>query len=747
MDKLPISAVTTPFRSAEAAPSLSETLRVLWRRRWLIAGFVTVALVATLVALHVVESRYTARTLLTIEGRESNVVDLEAVMVGLSGDAETLRSEVEVIRSRGLIQKLVDRLQLGLYPEFNEMLREQGLVRGAVGDGLTWIGKVTGLSTDGFEFAEAGRTSDGDALRARVVDEVLIRLDVGIIRKSRVVAIDFTSADPAISAQAANALADLYIVEQLESKFEATERATNWLNDRVSSLREKVEASENAVELFRKDSGLLQSEGTTITSQQVSELNTQLVLARTARAEAEARLGQIERLVESAGGVESVAEVFDSPLIQSLREQETELRRKTAELSTEYGELHPKMINARAEVLEHQEKIKLEVSKIIKGLANEVDIARARETTMESSLGSLKREVSSANSSEVQLRALEREANADRMLLETFLSRFKETSEQQDPGLQEADARVISRAAVPRKPSWPNKIAVLATVLLAALVGGIGLVFVIEQLDQGFRSGQQIERATGVPSLGLVPMVGGLLRRARAPEAYVLKNPRSAFAEAIRTLHTSILLTHIDQPPKVVLLTSCAPREGKTSIALCLARQQASAGRKVVVIDADMRRPRVHEALQLAREPGLVDLLLGEGTFEELVQIDQDSGAEILSAGRSIPNPPDLLRSERLGGLLDRLAETHDMVIIDSPPVAVASDSRILASRAHVTVLVIRWAKTRREAVDHALGELRSAGTRIGGVVLSMVDTRRHAQYGYGDSGHYHGQAKKYYSG
>jgi len=273
-------------------------------------------------------------------------------------------------------------------------------------------------------------------------------------------------------------------------KFEATRRATSWLNERISGLREKVETAESAVEAFRRKSGLLKGSEGTLVSQEISELNTQLILARTSRAEAEARLTQVRQLIRSSGGATSAAEVLDSQLIQRLREQEAEVNRKVAELSEEYGERHPKMINARAELRDLRSKIESEVNKIVNGLANEVGVAKARETSLQRSVDRLKAQVAKSNSAAVQLRALQREANASRTLLETFLGRFKETSAQEDLDIQQPDARIISRADLPDQPSFPKKRLILALVVVGSTFLGVLLVFFVEALDQGFRSGE-----------------------------------------------------------------------------------------------------------------------------------------------------------------------------------------------------------------------------------------------------------------
>jgi capsular exopolysaccharide synthesis family protein len=566
--------------------------------------------------------------------------------------------------------------------------------------------------------------------------------------RSRVIVVEFTSENPSTAAEIANTHADLYIIEQLEVKFEATRRATAWLNERVAGLRDKVRETERAAETFRQKSGLLEGrgEGVTLTSQELSELTTQLILARTARAEAGARLQQVRELVSSASSVDSAAEVLESLLIQRLREQEAEVERKVAELSVEYGERHPTMINARAEVRDLRNKIQTEVNKIVKGLENEVGVMRVREATLRASLEDMKKRAAKANKASIQLRALEREATANRTLLETFLARFKETSAQEDLNAQTADARIISLAEVPDKPSFPKKRLMIALAFVGSTIIGLMLVFTIEQLDAGFRSGEQIERVTGVPVLGLVPILSGLGRIGTSPETYIVEHPTSAFGESIRTLHTSILLSRVDDPPKSILITSSLPKEGKTVIAACLARLRGKAGQKVVVVDADMRHPNIHRVFGVPLQPGLTELLAGEATFEEVVRKDEATGAHVIAAGRPVPNPPDLLASEQMKRFLGALTKAYDLVVFDSPPVVAVSDARILSNAVDMTVFVVRWADTRREVVGQGLKQIAMSGGHLAGVVLSLVNAKKHARYGYGDSGYYYGRVKKYYT-
>jgi capsular exopolysaccharide synthesis family protein len=540
-------------------------------------------------------------------------------------------------------------------------------------------------------------------------------------------------------------LADFYVASQLEAKFEATQRASEWLSGRVAELREAVDQAERAVEEFRQHSGLIQGKDATLKTQEISELNAQLVVERTKRAEAEARLRQVERLLNGPGGAQAVSKVLQSSLIQSLREQQAEVDGQAAELIYEYGAMHPEMINIRAEAEDLRQKIADEVDRIVQGLRNDVSVARAREDTLASALDQLREEVGQANTDDVTLRALEREAEASRALLETFLARSKETGSQED--FQQADATVISRAAVPEWPSYPRRKLLLVAASGAAAFLGLMLALVVEMFDHGFRSMEQIERQLGAPPLGLVPAIEGFAKLRRSPDTHILEKPASAYAEAIRSLYTSLLLSGGEQPPKTILVASALPKEGKTSIALSLAHMLASTGHTVVLVDCDLRRPTAHRSFGVHSQPGLVEVLLGKTTLKEVLTTDPRSGARLVPAGEPVLNPTELLGSPQMKRFLAWLAERHDLVILDSPPVLAVSDARVLARMVDGTLFLVRWVETRREKVNAGWRQLVEGGGKVAGVALTLVDVRRHAKYGYSDSGAYYGQIKKYYTG
>ena len=719
---------------------LRELLRKVWRRRGIILGTVIVLTVLAALVIFQLTPRYTASTLVMIGARENQVVDVEAVLSGLSDDDKTIQSEIQVIRSRELAAKL----RLDRKPEFNPALQVPGAW-------ATLLDPKTYLPEDWvpvFYGAEVVRRQSEEELVKREFERVVTRfldgLTVATEGRSRVVRISYQSLDRRQAAQIADTIADFYIVAQLDTKFQATQRANEWLNTRLSELREQVLVSEQAVEEFRKSSGLLRGKETTLAAQEVSELNTQLVIERTKRAESEARLRQVEGLLSSPGGTETATEVLESPLIQNLRQQEATVERRAAELASEFGPKHPRIITVQAEMADLQAKIRSEVNRIVDGLRNEVAVARARVATLSGALNDLKRRMGDLNEADVQLRALEREAQANRALFETFLTRSKETDTQE--GFQQADASIISRATIPEAPSYPRKKLLLAFAVSIAGLIGIVLAFVVEKLDHGFRSMEQVESMMGAAPLGLVPALKGVTAIGKSPPHYILEKPASAYAEAIRSLHTNLLLSDVDKTPKVILLTSSLPREGKTSVALSLANLMASVGKKVLIIDCDLRRPSAQKHFEADSRPGLVECLLGQVKLEDAIIEHPKSGAELLPAGSPAPNPPDLLGSRQMKLLLESLAEAYDLVVIDSAPVMAVSDTRILARFVDKTVFLVRWADTRRETAMAGLRQVVEAGADVAGVLLSMVDVKQHASYGYADSGYYYGRAKKYYT-
>lgn len=700
---------------------LGEMLAVIRRRISVLGGIVFAALVMAGLALLLLTPRFTGEVLILIESQENNSVSLDSVVAGLSGDAESVQSEAYVLGSRALADRVVQRMNLENDREFNEALSDSAARR-----------------------PDAGPATAQEY--SRLLDRFQERLEIAPQENSRVIAVRFSSESPEKAANIANALADEYIQSRLETKFEITQRANSWLAKRIEGLREKLAEDEANIEAMRQEYGLLEGNGYTLATQQLVELNTQLVMARTARAEAEARLRQTRRLVDTAGGVGSASEVLDSPLIQRLREQEVEVERRVAELSSELGELHPRMVQLRAEALDLQTRIKSEVNKIVTGLQNQVDISRARERSLQRSLNESKGTVAAGNQNKIKLQALQREADAARALLDTMLAREKETLYQKDMGFQQPDVDVFSPATIPAEPSFPSKGVVIGLALMGSLFLGLMAILILELLDSGFRSGEQFEQVTGTPSIGFVPMTNKPDNYSSLA-AYVAGRPGAAFGESVRTLNWSLSLAFPDKPPQVVLITSSVPGEGKSTIASSLATVQSVAGQRTLLIDADIRRPACHEITGVEKEPGLTNVLAGEVGIDNVLLSSEWSSLKVVPAGMPTMHATNVLGSKKMVMLLDQLRNQFDLIVIDSPPLMAAADARILSRLSDATILTVRWGSTRRQAVKMSVRQLLAAGAPLAGGLLTMVNAKKHAQYSYGDSGAYAGELEKYYVG
>ncbi|HJO23094.1 MAG: polysaccharide biosynthesis tyrosine autokinase [Myxococcota bacterium] len=720
---------------------LREIFGALQRRRWVLAGCVLLITSAVLLVTFQLTPRYTANTEVLIDPRERNVVDLESVLSGLSSDASTIDSQIEVIGSRSLARRVVEQLGLARDPEFNVALREPGPL-GAV---VSWL---RGLFPAGLEDETEEERQEREQFK--VTDAFSEALHVSRVgRRSFVIEVSFTSENARKASRVANTLADLYLVEQLEAKFEATQRATDWLNERLGALRKRVEASEQLVEAYRAEHQLVDSDGITVDEQQVSEINAQLILARADLAETQARFRHVNDLLGSGSGVESVAEVLASEVVRDLRQQQAELAREQAELESRYGDRHPHMIKIRAQRQDLGFEVEAEVKRITANLANEVTVARSRSQSLHRSLEELQRQRSTGEVARIRLRELEREAAANRTLYESFLGRFKETSEQ--AGVAEADARIISAAAVPVDPSYPKKRLFAAVGLLLSLGVGLGAVFLLERLDNGFRTGTQLEAMLGLPHLASIPELSERDRsvegKTLSPEDYVLAKPLSAYGEALRSLRAALLLSNVDAPPRVVVLTSALPSEGKTTMALSLGRASALSGARTVVVDADLRHPSLAKTLGLQPEAGLIETLAGQVSLEDVLIHDEASGLYVLPTATGAANSSDLLGSGSMQALLEKLKKDFSLVLVDSAPVLVVSDTRVLSQTCDKLVFIAQWEKTPRGAAAEAVHALRQFEVDIAGVVFSRLDLKRHARYGYGDSYSYYKNYSSYYDG
>jgi len=726
--------------------SLSNILNTLWlRKRLLLSVTLLLSLLAVLIIYQLVP-RYTATTQLLIGINAAKVVDIEEVMTGnLNGDSAVI-GEMEVLKSRELARKVIERLQLDQYEEFNPKLKKPGFLAQFNPKNLipeTW--------KEAMGLVEIDTRSDEEKAEARftnLINTFLGKLKVTQVKRSQVINLAFESEDPKLAAKIVNELADKYIVGQLQAKFDATKKATDWLNDQLGELKHKVESSERAVENYRKSHALVEvSKGTGLSQQQLSEVNSQLIIARSQRAEAEAKYQQVESIARNGQDIDSVVEVLNSALISSLRGQEAEVHREYSEMLVEYGARHPRMIQMQAEMEDTKAKINMEVKKIAAGLRHSLDVARAREGSLAGSLRQMESKTTGNSQAEVDLHALEREATANKALFETFLGRFKETASTQ--GISQADARVISFAEIPLSASFPKTRLMLMVSVIGSIAFAVFLVFVLEMLNPGVRSPEQVQELFNITTLGIVPR---LMDSKMKPHEYLLAKPLSALAEAINTLRISLSLLNPDAEVKSLLVTSAVPGEGKSTLGILLGRHSATAGQRVVVVDADLRRPTIGKTFKVKTGAlGLTDLLMHHDlVLSEVLVNDPETGMKILTRGHSaFINPIDLFASHRMKSIIDELREQFDLVIVDSAPIMAVPDTRILAGLVDKTIFVLSWDSTPKKVIASALHLLSKDGhNNVAGIVLQKVNLEQYGRYGYGDSGYYHsyGRYKQYYT-
>ena len=710
------------YPSAPQASELAEIFRKLWLHKRVIAACAIIAGAVAVVAVSRLTPTYTANTQVLVGIPDARLSNIQSVVSNVDANTVAVQSEVHVVRSRRVASRVVDWLRLDNEPEFNAALRPKS--------GWPTLGSIRRAAArlikgpeDAAPPTDAERRKAHERQRQRVINALLGRLEVAQVGRSRVLDVRVTSRNPERAAEVANAVSTVYIEDQLRRKSEMTELAEGWLKRQIGELRQQVVSTEQKVEEYRRRHGLFQAKASTVTAQQLSELNTQLILAQAQMAQAKARLSQARTLMRSRRAGDTVPEVLNSPLIQSLKRQQADVGRRAAELSAKYGPKHPKIRNINAEIRDVGRKIRREIAKIVAGLSNQSKTAKARYEALSSNLETIKMRMGKTNEKLITLRALEREAEATRQLFQTFLQRSKETAAQRD--VHQANAMVISRAAVPESPSFPPTKLLIFVALLGGTLIGILLAFVIEQLRTTFRSGEEVETLTGLPTLAVVPASAQPSRAA----SDALAHPTSPYNEAIRRLQTTLSLSAPDDPPKVVMVTSAAADEGKSEVCLSLARMAAAGGARVIVLDCDWRKPHLHRAVGESNDIGLSDFLTAEATVQEVIHSD-DSGAHLVFGGSSVPAPDSLLCSENMRQFLGALNDYYDLILLDTPPVLVGAEVFHLCRMVDKTVFVVRWNHTRRKLAMEGLKRIMEVGGNLAGIVLSQVDAKRYQRHG-----------------
>lgn len=684
---------------------------------------------------------YRASAFLLIEPKRVNAVGPEAEFAAIAVDQMKIASVVSVLESSVLLTRVVRAQGLADDMEFS---RRHGGLRALAQD---WLPSVFGaplVVEDPLEVREARAV-----LR---LDEATRVLRVGL---NYVVRIDVTASTGAKAARLANAIGEAYLTDQLETKLEAVRRATNWYSERLVELRSNMIMAETAVERIRRDFNLTESDrgpGATLQRQTLSELTAQLTQLQADLGQRQSRLELAQR-VQRSGNLEALPEVGASPVIAAIRGQQADVQRRYADAGQRFGPRHPDVLRLEEERRAVDRQLSAEVGRIVTQIRNEFDATQQQRRQLEEQVARLTQEGATVNTGGlVQLRETQRVAEAARLLYDSFLNRAREAEQQQ--GLQEAEARIITAATPPRLPSFPRLLWFLVVPLLGGLAVGVIATLVLGSMENWIVTASDVERELGLPALATVPL---LLRSEQRQGGrfieiieYVATRPLSRFAEGLRAARVGIQLSNVDEMPKVIHFTSAVPGEGKSTLSAAFAISAAAAGMRVAVVDCDLRHPSISKLFGLINSGGVVDIVTGKATLDDCLIRYKDMTLDVVPTGAKVANAAELVGSKRFSDFVATLKERYDLVVLDSPPLLAMSDARVIAGLAMTSVVVVEWRATPREAVRQAIGLLISAQVRVAGVILNKVNLRRMRAYGYGygysyNYGKYYRAHNKYY--
>lgn len=691
---------------------LLAILRTLWRGKFFLAVCVVLAGAYGWYRGNVVETPlFRATVTLALNFQTTPAVDLGAVMSGVSGDALSLNTEMEVISSRALIGQLVDRLDLVNDPAFNPWLAPPD-------DRLSVRSVLSSLArrATGAPPPEPEQPPGPEQQRQATISVVQDSVSATTTNRSYLFSISATAGDPDDAVMLANTLAEVYRDDQIQQKAAATETAAVWLSERTTELGREVEAAQDEINALRAESPLASPEA-------LAALTAQATATEASRLDTEAALTAAERLLAL---IEAAAD--SSAAARAEATGDAQLRALAAEADA----------GDAAAILRFDRRF----DQVLQQARGDRDRLAAAVTTLRADAEAQAAQIAAATVAVTDITRREEELQATRLLYETFLTRLKETSLQ--AGGHQADARVLNEA-IDASQIAPRKVRILGIALMAGLMLGAGIVLLREFLQNTYRTADELERRTGITVLGQVPRIPARTR----PDtiAYLADKPTSAAAEAIRNLRTSILLSNVDRPPQVILSTSSVPGEGKTTLAIALAQNLAGLDKRVLLIEGDIRR-RTFTAYfpDAARNAGLLSVISRKVPLADAVWRHPVLKIDVLMGEKSSINAADVFSSESFRELMAELRTAYDFIIIDTPPVLVVPDARVIAPMVDSVIYAVNWDKTSRSQVDEGLKQLRTVNVHVTGLVLSQIDPKGMRRYGHGGNyGAYSRYAKGYY--
>jgi capsular exopolysaccharide synthesis family protein len=747
----------------------------LWRSWKLILFAAVVPLPAAFIWLATATPRYTASTQILLDPINEKLASADIASLNFL-DSLTMDNQIAIVKSSKLLRRVVEKEHLAHDDEFGspsaqssaspsplDLYASRALeaLRGHFARAQKALLQRAQVSRSYFpgphraDVSESARVADrGPEVMADVVGQEAIeagdfdgvpREVVGAIGslggavtakrvgQGDVLSISVTSTRPAQAARLANAVALAFLLDPLYSRLEAARRTSDWVNERLPELRERLRESERAVVAFRAEHNLLgggqnvsagQEQNLSLNQEQLAQINARLAEARADVAEKKAKTDLLEKLEAEGGDAMGLPETVSSPLLADLRKQFAEVEGKEVGLAVRNGERYPERIKLRAQQANLQQAIAAEMQQIAKKVRNEYSLALARQETFESILRAATGRTSLDNKEAIQLRDLERTASVNKSLLEDFLKR---ASLLQEESLNEARVgRVIAPAIKPDAPSSPNRSLILSVALGLGLVSGIGLSWAREQMSPGFTTSSQAEDLLSQPLLVAInrmrPRDARIEERPTSFPRLVRQKPLAAVSDAGRTLRSGIQMINVETPPKILQVTSAVAREGKTTTALLLTMSSAASGLKTLIVDANLRNSAITRHFGLHQHMGLANLMLDEASFDDATRFYESHGLWVMPAGAAHYDFGDIITAERVRNLVEQCrAAGFDCVVFDTPAVGQAAEARVISSFVDKVVFVVKWAATPKEVVSQNIKLIERHG-KIAGVAFNFVD-------------------------
>lgn len=744
-----------PQREMRPLLDWRNAVRIVRRRGMAAATVAMVVFVAAIVRAFTQVPVYEAKARILIEADRGNPAGLKDPLEENRSSLTDYQTQLMILQSRSLARTTMQSLGVWIQPSAPAEPKVKpgsfAAFIAAVGDAATGISSwlwepstrgAASLPSDPPDAAgQISRKESSD--ETNKIDEFLAGLRVAPVLGTRLVDVYYTSMDAAIATRYVNGLVTHFIRENAEARMTASKDVIDWLNERLAEQRKALEASESALNEYRAKHNITSgSEQASLSVQRLTELTAAVTKAKTDRIEKEAMMKQLASVKDDPAALESFPAVLANPLVQQLRSQLLALQQQQAQLAEKYEDRHPAMIKMRDQVKAADARLRAEVAKVLTSVKSDFDAARVAEATLDRTLEAQKQETLSHNGNDLELVLLQRDAESNRQIWQNLQQRVNEFSVTRER--RTSDVRIVDAAEVPQTPLGENVRKNLRYGGLGALFLALCVAFCLEYFDSRVKTPEQIKTELGLPFLGLVPLTGG--RKPDAPPLIVTQAEHNhippGFGEAFRKLRTNVRLSLPDEGVQPLLITSPGMSEGKTLVASNLATTLALANFRVLLIDGDLRRPRLHKMFGLPQEPGLSNLIVGQKPASEVVRKTKVPGLNVLTSGTLPPNPSELLESKRFKTFVSQLHHYFEWVLIDSPPVLPVTDAMVLSQDVAGVILVMSADSTPLQAARNAIDQLDTARARVLGAVLNRVDLERRAYY---YANHYREEDERYY--